>query len=46
MINGTRCASCGDFVYAREISGHVDLENFVCEACREFECVEVGPGLR
>jgi len=46
MINGTRCVSCGDFVYAREISGHVDPEDFVCGSCREFECVEVSPGLR
>jgi hypothetical protein len=45
MMNGTRCRSCGDFVYARDISGPVDPEKVVCEACREFECVEPKPGV-
>ncbi len=46
MMNGTRCKSCGTFVYARDISGHVDPEDVVCPACREFDCVEVEPYMR
>jgi len=46
MINGTRCVSCGDFVYAREISGRVKPGEVVCEDCREFDCVETKPSMR
>ena len=46
MMNGTRCRSCGTFVYAREISGHVEPDDVVCPACREFDCVNPTPSVR
>jgi hypothetical protein len=46
MMNGARCRTCGTFVYARNISGRIDPESFVCDACREFECVGVNPATR
>jgi hypothetical protein len=39
MMNGTRCRSCGTFVYARNISGLVSPDDVVCPACREYDCV-------
>jgi len=46
MMNGTRCRSCGAFVYARDISGLVEPDDVVCPSCREFDCVEPAPAVR
>ena len=46
MMNGTRCRRCGNFVYARDISGYVDPVDVVCASCREFECVDTAPQIR
>ncbi|MDZ7689030.1 MAG: hypothetical protein U5J64_10005 [Halobacteriales archaeon] len=45
-MNGTRCRRCGNFVYARDISGYVDPCEVVCYACREFECISDEPRAR
>ncbi|MCX2819272.1 hypothetical protein EGH25_07890 [Haladaptatus sp. F3-133] len=46
MMNGTRCRSCGTFVYARDISGLVKPNEVVCAACRDFNCVNPEPTVR
>lgn len=35
MMNGTRCNSCGNFVYARRIPGAIDPDDFNCVDCEE-----------
>ena len=41
MMNGTRCNSCGNFVYARKIPGAVDPKDFNCVDCGDSGMGEV-----
>ncbi|MDY7081091.1 MAG: hypothetical protein SXQ77_01475 [Halobacteria archaeon] len=34
MMNGTRCIKCGNYVYARSISGDIEPAEYMCDACR------------